>query len=357
MFSLQKYGGITKYFCNLIKNLPEENSYSLSLLFSNNQHLNDDFSFFKKMYLPISSKSTRVAGRLRKFTYDINEWYSKKIMHSNDYDILHPTFFNPYSIRYTKKPYVITVHDLIVFKYPELCKDNRIKYNMTECIKNAGRIISISENTKKDLVEILNIPSDKIDVIYHGFSKPAPAIVDDNPHGRYILYVGTRTGHKNFMLLANAFKHLLTSDRELQLVCIGLPFTEQEMSELTKMGVINNTKVLSVDEKTLNQLYTHTLAFVYPTKYEGFGMPVLEAFANNCPVCLSYAGSLPEVAGKAGIYFNPDDQDSLLEAIKKTIYDPAFSRSMICAGIEQLKSFSWNTCAKQTIQCYQKALV
>lgn len=355
MFSLQKYGGITKYFCKLIKNLPTGDTYFLSLLFSNNQHLKDDFSFFKKIYLPISTKPTRIGGRLRRTNYDLNGWYSQKIMRSTDYDILHPTFFNPYFINFNKKPYIITVHDLIVYKYKELCKDKTIRDNMAECIKNARRIISISQKTKDDLIEILNIHPDKIDVVHHGFNKPLKT-TRENPHGRYILYVAARLGYKNFITLARAFRQLLAYDQDLKLICAGHPFTDQEINELTKMQIIKNTIAMGVDEKNLNQLYAHALAFVYPSKYEGFGMPVLEAFANECPVCLSNSGSLPEVAGDAGIYFNPDDPDSLLEAIKKTIYDPVFSKKMVQAGNERLNNFSWGKCAEQTTQSYEKAL-
>lgn len=364
MFSLQKYGGITKYFCKLISNLPKGNTYSLSLLYSNNQHLKDSQSFFRKMYLPISSKSTRIGGRLRKATYDLNHCYSKKIIKDNNFDILHPTFFNPYFINLTKKPYVITVHDLIIYKqnelykYSDLIKNkdlNEELQNMTKCIKNARRIISISENTKKDLIEILNIHPDKIDVVYHGFENPEQT-KRNNPNGRYILYVAGRSNYKNFISLAKVFKKLLSEDPDLKLICVGQSFSNEEISLLKNIGIFENTLSISVNERGLNQLYTHALAFVYPSKYEGFGMPILEAFANGCPVCVSDAASLPEVAGKAGIYFNPDDQTSLLEAIRKTIYDPYFSRNMIEEGYKQLKNFSWEKCAEQTSLSYKKAL-
>src|SRR5690242_15810142 len=114
---------------------------------------------------------------------------------------------------------------------------------------------------------------------------------------------------------------------------------------------------MGVPENELNNLYFHALAFIYPTLYEGFGMPILEAFANDCPVCLSNTSSLPEVAGEAGIYFDPTDSCSISSSIEKAIYDPEFSNKMIKKGNERLKHFSWKKCAEKTIQTYERALV
>jgi glycosyltransferase involved in cell wall biosynthesis len=355
MFSRQKYGGITKYFCELMKNLPKEHQYELSLLFSNNQHLKDDFSLFKKINFPIPQKESRISGRLKSSLYKINNLYSRHLISSNKYDLLHPTYFDPYFLNVGRKPYIVTVHDLIVFKFKEVNRKEEQMAEMAEIIRNSRRIIAISENTKADLINILKVDDEKIDVVYHGFNK-FNFKNNVNQHGRYILYVGGRAGYKNFKNLAKAFQFLLLNDKDLKLICVGPPFSKKELEELEDLKILKNIMAMGVNEIKLNQLYSHALAFIYPTQYEGFGMSILEAFANDCPVCLSNTSCLPEVAGEAGTYFDSTNPDSIAEAIKKTIYDVAFSKKMKDAGRIRLENFSWKKCARQTVQSYERAL-
>jgi len=355
MFNRQKYGGITKYFCELIKHLPEGHSYLLGVLASDNQHLKDDFDFFKKFYFPIPQKESRIRGHLKSKLYKLNKLYSKGLISSNKYDLFHPTYFDPYFVNIAKKPYIVTVHDLIVFKFNNVQRKEEQMAEMTKIIRNARRIIAISENTKADLINILNVAPERIDIVYHGFNK-FHVKNNLNPYGRYILYVGARPGYKNFKNLAQAFKILVSDDEDLKLVCVGAPFSKEELEELKAMKILKNTIAIGVNEIRLNQLYSHALAFVYPTQYEGFGMSILEAFSNGCPVCLSNTSCLPEIAGEAGIYFDPLSPESIESAIRKTIYDPIFSKKMTEAGQKRLLNFSWNKCAEQTVQSYENAL-
>ncbi|MEO8822364.1 MAG: glycosyltransferase family 1 protein, partial [Ginsengibacter sp.] len=315
MFDRQKYGGITKYFCELLKHYPEGNCYNLGVLISNNQHLRDDFNFFKKIYFPIPQKESRIRGHLKSKLYKLNNLYSRNLITSNHYDLFHPTYYDPYFLKISKKPYIVTVHDLIVFKYKEANKREKQMGDMSQIINNANRVIAISENTKADLINLLEISPEKIDVIYHGFNK-FHFKNNINLYGRYILYVGGRAGYKNFRNLAKALQILILNDKDLKLLCVGAPFSKEELEELEDMKILKNTSSIGVNEIKLNQLYSHALAFIYPTQYEGFGMPILEAFANDCPVCLSNTSCLPEIAGDAGIYFDPNDENSIADTIK-----------------------------------------
>ena len=356
MFLNQKYGGITKYFCELIKNLPKEHQYKLSVLFSENQHLKDDQKYFNKIHIPITSmRDFKGKWRINSGAYKINKFYSEYTISLGNYDLLHPTFFDPYFLKNLKKPYVITVHDLIEFKFKDQYKNNSKIPEMEKIIKNANRIISISENTKKDLIDIMNINPDKIDVIYHGFNRPIFKS-KSNSYGRYILFVGYRGGYKNFLTLAKVFSNLIKRDDNLRLICVGQPFLKEEIEELINLNILEKTLVLGVNENELNELYSNALAFVYPTLYEGFGMSILEAFANNCPVCLSNSSSLPEVAGNAGVYFDPTDPESITNAIEKVIYDEEFSKKLKNAGNLQLNHFSWKKCALETTTAYNRAI-
>lgn len=355
MFSIQKYGGITKYFCELMKNLPTEHQFKLSLLLSDNQYLKEDFKIFKKVNIPLPDRESRWKLILKKRLYSVNKTYSEYIIDTNKYDLLHPTYYDTYFLSKLKKPYIITVHDLIEFRFKELYAKNTRIPQMEKIIKNANRIISISENTKNDLINIFKIQPEKIDVIHHGFNKPL-TLNKPNALGRYILFVGRRGVYKNFEIFVRAVSVLLNKQSDLKLICVGDPFKKEEMDMLRTLKISEKSMTLGVNERKLNNLYSNALVFVYPTLYEGFGMPVLEAFANNCPVCLSNTSSLPEIAGDAGAYFDPTDQDSILHAIERVIFDNDFSKKLINAGKKRLINFSWKNCAEETVASYKKIL-
>jgi len=355
IFSIQKYGGISKYFCELIKNLPTEHECKLSLLLSDNQYVKEGYQYFKKRTVTWPDKKFKGKGFLNKKLYKINRLYSKHIISSNNYDLLHPTYYDTYFLHGLKKPYIFTVHDLIEFKFKELYRTNSLMPQMEKVIKSANRIISISENTKEDLINIFNINPEKIDVIYHGFNKPL-CNGEPNPFGRYILFVGKRGGYKNFITFASAVSVLLKKESDLKLICVGYPFSKEEIDDLRNLKILEKTISLGVNENKLNNLYYNAQVFVYPTLYEGFGMPILEAFANNCPVCLSNTSSLPEVAGNAGVYFDPNDRESILNAVEKVIYDSDYKKKIIDAGRNRLNNFSWKYCAEQTVNSYKKTL-
>lgn len=355
IFLIQKYGGISKYFCELIKNLPNGNQYQLAVLFSDNQHLKDDHKYLKKTKIPIADREFMGKSYLKNSLYNINKLYSEYIIERNKYDLLHPTYYDPYFLNSLKKPYVITVHDLIDFKFKKLYEHNKQMPEIEKVIRNANRIISISDNTKKDIIDIFNIDPAKIDVIYHGFNVTNRKKTI-NRFGRYILFVGGRWKYKNFMTFIRAVSSILNKETDLKLVCVGAPFTKAEIEELRNLKILEKTIILGADENTLNTLYSNAQVFVYPTLYEGFGMPILEAFANNCPVCLSHTSSLPEVAGNAGVYFDPIEPESISTAIKKVIYNSEFSKEIVEAGELRLTNFSWEKCANQTSDSYKKAI-
>ncbi len=355
IYSLQKYGGISKYYSELLKNFPSEHEFKLALLLSDNQYLKEGYRYFRKINIPISDKKFKGQGFLKKKLYALNKLYSRYTISSNNYDLLHPTYFDTYFLNNLRKPYIVTVHDLIEFKFKEQFRENSLMSQMEHVIKKANRIISISENTKKDITDIFNINPDKIDIIYHGFNKPLRT-GRSNPYGRYILFVGKRNGYKNFITFAKAVSILFHNESDLKLICVGLPLNKYELNELKELNIAEKTKVFGVNENELDNLYANAQLFVYPTLYEGFGMPILEAFANNCPVCLSNTSSLPEIAGEAGVYFDPTSAESILSAMEKVIYDSEFSKKIIDAGSIRLNNFSWKYCAEQTINSYRKTV-
>lgn len=357
MFSLQKYGGITKYFCELIKNLPKDYQYKLPLLLTDNQHLEEDNNYFKKWIVTIPDRDFKGKGFLKNKIYTINKLYSERFISKNNYDLLHPTYYDNYFFNNLKKPYVITVHDLIAFKFNGLLfKDSKIKPQMERVIKNANRVIAISEYTKNDIIEILNVPASKIDVIYHGYNKNTKS-KKTKEYTNYILFVGSRDGYKNFNNFVKAISYLFSKERDLRLICVGKPFDKEEISNLKDLRILERSTVINGDENKLSNLYFNALAFVYPSLYEGFGMPILESFTNNCPVCLSNSSCFPEIAADGGSYFDPYNPESILAAIEKILYNDDFRNQLICNGKKRLFGFSWEKTAIETCSTYEKAII
>jgi glycosyltransferase involved in cell wall biosynthesis len=336
-------------------NIPAEHQYEISLINSDNQYLSEKKDLFKKANI-LPDREFKGKYTLKKINYSINKYYSKRSIQKNNFDLFHPTFYDTYFLDVLKKPYVITVHDLIAFKFKDLLNHfNAIRPKMKEAIENANRIIAVSENTKSDIINVFNIKPDKIDVIYHGFNLPVNSTAK-NEHGDYILFVGRRESYKNFGTFVHAISGLLASNKHLKLICVGKPFDKEEIADFTRLNIADKVKAINVDEAGLNSLYTNAKLFVYPSLYEGFGMPILEAFANNCPICLSDTGCFPEIAGNAGIYFNPSNQGSILDAVEKVLNDDHLKTNIIREGKERLTNFSWKKAAAETIKTYQKVI-
>ena len=140
----------------------------------------------------------------------------------------------------------------------------------------------------------------------------------------------------------------------MKLVCVGSLFSRDEENFLVNSGIRQQVLAISVSDDLLYSLYRNALVFVFPSIFEGFGIPILEAFANNCPVCLSNSSCFPEIAGNAALYFNPEDRDSIYNSVKKIITDKKLASELINRGMERLSLFSWSKAAQQTLNVYKK---
>lgn len=202
-----------------------------------------------------------------------------------------------------------------------------------------------------------DIPESKIKVIYiaSDFKKNESQKLNYKFPKKYILFVGNRWIYKNYNLFFQSVSQLLKDDKELSLVCVGGgKFSDAEMEMHGNLS--NRIFQMSVDDDILSFAYSHALCFVFPSLYEGFGIPTLEAFACDCPVVLSNTSSMPEVGGNAAVYFDPYDADDMRGKINRVIYDSVLRQQMIVKGRNQLKKFDWNQIAKQTMECYEEVL-
>ena len=171
------------------------------------------------------------------------------------------------------------------------------------------------------------------------------------------MFVGNRNGYKNFVFFIQSISPLLLNENDLNVVCIGGgQFSEQEKSLFKSLGIFDQLKFVSFSEERLQWLYENALSFVFPSLYEGFGMPILEAFSNNCPVAVSNCSCFPEIAGDAALYFEPDNRDSILEVVSSLVYDSSIREFIKVNGTKRVEQFSWKKAAVETVNVYKEVL-
>jgi glycosyltransferase involved in cell wall biosynthesis len=376
MFNRQKYGGITRYFFELLMNLhnDEDVDFILPLVFSSNSYLKKaPFIKCRNLLKPIKiggenpfSKSMskpiwKISKRIYKFQQYLNRIKLHKTIEAKDFDICHPTYYNTEILRYVKnKPVVITVHDMIYELFPEYFPDDPFPAYKKDLIKIAHKIIANSENTKRDLIKIHNVPADKIEVIYLGCSfNKRDLDIKKNMHlpEEYILFVGERKNYKNFIFFMNSIAPLTKKHKNMEVICTGnKDFSDSERALIDSLNLSKRVSHYSVSDDLLIELYKKATVFVFPSLYEGFGIPILEAFSAGCPVACSNKGSLPEVAGDAAVFFDPKDEDSICNAVDQLISDKAFRNGLINKGYERLRNFSWKETAHRTKKLYMSLM-
>lgn len=274
------------------------------------------------------------------------------------------TWFPHFSvpIGYTR-PFVVTVHDLTISKFPGNKKSSllhRFAYYAT--LKNAlwrsRHIFSVSEHTKKDIIHDEHINPSKITVAYNAvgneyFNYTPDSCVDLSLLGikkPFFFYAGNWREHKNIVGLIKAF-HLFikNTNAEVYLVVSGKsdPLYPEFLQYRSKHHLEKNVILPGlVSEKILKELYVNAMAFVFPSLYEGFGLPPLEAMAMGTPVIASSASCIPEVCGDAALYFAPYNIESMEQAMNKIFYDPMIQKNLIDKGKEQAKKYSWEKSAE-----------
>lgn len=374
IFSAQAFGGISNYFCKIYDSFLNDNRVILDLpiKYSNNKHLLEIETLQNKIYddrNPTLSKFKKtIFGKKRylKSQIKFNQKLANQALAKQDFDIFHPTYYDPYFLdKLGTKPFVINIHDLTYQVFPELFKLNdKIYENMKLLANKATRVISVSNGTKKDLINIFGIEEKKIEVIYHGspfeyidVSKIPTDPTKYNLPNKYLLFIGNRWSYKNFYFFIQAVSKILLNDDNLKLVCAGPELTNSELKFISNIGLSNKIiHYAATNDQDLAMLYKNALAFVFPSLYEGFGLPILEAFSCGCPVIASNTSSLPEIAQSAAVYFEPKNYSSIENAVSKVVSDKDLRLKMKEAGYERLKDFSWQKTREETIKLYQSII-
>lgn len=273
-------------------------------------------------------------------------------------DIVHATYYSSYFYYFLspKTKYVLTVHDCTQELYSKNSVGNaRMCYLKKKAIYRANAIIVPSENTKKDIIKLYHIDETKIHVINWGMDQVLIDMkkIDIKLPGKYILYVGARNDYKNFKNFILAAEGICRDYKEIRIVCLGGGvFSKTEEKEMKQLGVYDYFLQVSANDDELMYAYKNAICFVYPSYYEGFGIPIIEAYENECPVALSNASCFPEVAGDAALYFDPHDAIDMKETIIKLIKDENLRKCLVKKGKERLKQFSWNTTAEAVAKLY-----
>lgn len=358
-FTNQEYGGISRYFVSLMNEFEEMNDifYSLALKYSNNFYLHQNNRFKVKKFFPnLNFRGKKFSSHL------LNLPFSKAKLDKKNFDIFHPTYYNPYFLKsIDKKPFVITVYDMTHELFPDIVHwFDKTAEQKKALVTKAKKIIAISDNTKRDLVELLKVPAEKIEVIHLASSINSDLAINneklDFPE-RYILFVGGRNFYKNFNNTVSAFYELTKNDDKLFLVCAGGgKFIKREIHLFDELKLSDKIIHKPADDRSLAALYSNAILFIFPSLYEGFGIPALEAMNCDCPLALSNVSSLPEVGGNAALYFDPNDPVDISNQISKIIYDENLRSQLIEKGKERRKEFSWHKTAIETKKLYEQCI-
>lgn len=287
-----------------------------------------------------------------------------------DIDILHsPYEFLP---KIKKARSVATVHDVTFLKYPEYLDSgfvNLLTRRLNHIKENADRIITVSNNTKKELIALSGIPSERITVIPEGADERFRPMedkkrVEDTVRGYnisepYILFVGAADEDKNLVRLSEAFTQLIREYKDLKLVFAGsIGWGYRQLHEKIKNFHIDKQVIFTgyVPESDLPTLYNGAKILAIPSIHEGFGLPALEAMACGTPVLSSNTSSLPEVVGDAAVQVNPYNVDEIANGLRRLIEDEALRQSCIKKGLIQARHFSWESAAEKVINLYKEII-
>ena len=354
IFGGQKYGGISRYFFELANHISQLDDVSASIV----------APLYINSYLNTSNSNLNIIGRkvpIFKGAWQFYRLYNALVSPSKIAmlapDIVHETYYSDRDSRRGTARTVLTVYDMIHELFPKSFRnsDNTSALKL-RAIKRADHVICISKTTQQDLVNHLNISIDKTSVIYLGVqlerSKVCLKPIRKRP---YLLYVGSRGGYKNFQTTLEMYgTHSWVRDGYDLVFFGGGPLDANERVLLNKLNLSDRqVRHETGGDAALVNLYENAAVFIYPSFYEGFGIPPLEAMSCRCPVVSSNAGAMPEILGDAAEFFDPFSASSMADAIERIVCNDQRKNTLIQLGLNRAAQFSWEKCAKDTLEVYQ----
>jgi glycosyltransferase involved in cell wall biosynthesis len=353
IFSWQEYGGISRYFCSLATHLSKVHDVEAKIFAP--LHVNG--------YLPLLAQDIKTGIKVKKvpktarLRIRASHLMAMPLIWLFRPDILHETYYSSSANTLKGACRVLTAFDMIHERFADLLPHNDPTTHLKKmAFSRADYIFCISENTRRDLMELYAVPADKTSVTYLGFDMLPAEGEESFKHSSYILYVGQRLEYKNFTGLVNAFASSKWLRNNFRILCFGGgSFTSAE-NELFKALGIAKSQILQIsgDDTVLSSCYRNAAAFVYPSLYEGFGIPPLEAMSVGCPVVCSNTSSIPEVVGDAAEYFDPFNVESIRSAIEKILQSSELRSELMAKGFKRCRLFTWEKCAAETLAVYRK---
>jgi glycosyltransferase involved in cell wall biosynthesis len=296
----------------------------------------------------------------------LEQWTLPLELAALDIDVLHsPDFIPPF---HSQVGSVITIHDLAFLLYPQFLTPESARYygQIDEAVHRADHIVAVSESTRDDIMQLLGVPGERITVIYEAanplcrpMDREEVSISLEKHYGitdDYLLFVSTIEPRKNLPNLLRAFRQLVNRGREENLLVVGRKgWLFDEVMEVTEcLHLSDRVRFMGqVEAEQLVLLYNGARALVYPSFYEGFGLPPLEAMACGTPAVVSNVSSLPEVVGDAALQVDPDDEDGIAEAMERILEDEELRGRLVQRGLERSRQFSWERAARETLQVYR----
>lgn len=355
-FTMQSFGGVSRYFACMAEAL--SNCVGVSARVFAPFHVNEHLMGVGNVKAGMRLQQIPRTGRALRY---LNFVLSAVPMGRFKPNLVHETYFSPSSIGCRGIPRVVTVHDMIHEIYSDLfpVRDPNSMWKK-KAVSRADLVICVSQNTRKDLIEIFDVPEEKTCVIHLGFGLPpsyqARGCSSKIMADPYILFVGSRGGYKNFARLLEAYASSKFLNTNFKIVCFGGGgISNAEIALMRQLGIKSEqVQFISGGDGQLFSCYSAAEALVYPSLYEGFGIPPLEAMAVGCPVVCSNVSSIPEVVGNAGAYIDPKSCESIRSSLEVVLMDSEYRSKLVNEGYRRIRTFSWEACAKNTLKAYKK---
>ena len=359
VFSLQDAGGASRYHFELIRNIQGSDDIAIEVLIGLNGSV---MPFASLQQAKVFGWRTGIKPGVAR--YAVNELFSALLAPlRGKVDIYHPTLYRalPWVRR---RRIVVTHHDCIHERFPQLFSDAAsVVESKRNLFAQADAIVCVSQSSRNDLLHFYEVAEQKTHVVPHGFSPlqqiPVEGIAEktSGKTSPYLLYVGSRAGYKNFGLLLEAFSRSGLAPGYRLLVVGGGPWSAEEQARVASLGLSGSvTLVPKAEDAVLAHAYRHASLFIYPSLYEGFGFPPLEAMSLGCPVLVNRTSSLPEVCGDAAFYFEASDAEELSGVLVSTLQNTEGLAIKRRLGEQQVRLYDWERSARSTLEVYRAVL-
>jgi len=361
IYQLQFHGGISRVFSEILPRMCEADEtldITLFLTGKNRQEL----PYNPNIHVFLSPRITRFMKPEKIWRWLVQrlmERWLRSVIGKTEGKIWHSTYYTMPKDWEGKT--VVTVHDMVHELFPDLFNNTaaeQFRNKKRQSILSANMVICVSENTRKDLLNLYEINPDKVRVVPNGFNTvfkrtDNPSLKMDTPvHEPFLLYIGSRSQYKNFGQLVEAYVSWKRRN-EVNLVVVGDSWSPDEIKNFKERKIYEKIQLFEkANDELLCYLYNKAAAFVYPSLYEGFGIPLVEAMACGCPVVASRIPSTIEVAGNCPIYFAPGKTEELVAALDKVIIEGRNSQRTL-DGLKRSKDFSWQITAEKTLEVYK----